>query len=92
MVAQEHRAPDQAGPERAQAGWICRAMVGKVQRLRPVEPRDAAFLRRHIRPAIKFTPPGPFTRTQLAKDEHDGDARARDGVRRGGQPGGRLQA
>ncbi|HEX2689088.1 MAG TPA: hypothetical protein VHN14_20845 [Kofleriaceae bacterium] len=51
-------------------------VIGKVKRLRPVEQRDAAFLRRHTSRAIKITLPGPFTMTQLAKDEHYGDERA----------------
>jgi 5-methyltetrahydropteroyltriglutamate--homocysteine methyltransferase len=51
-------------------------VVGKVKRLRPVEVRDAEFLRRHTSLPIKVTLPGPFTMTQLAKDEHYGDARA----------------
>ena len=51
-------------------------VVGKVQRLRPVEKRDAEFLRRNTSRAIKITLPGPFTMTQLAKDEHYGDERA----------------
>ncbi|HET7502190.1 MAG TPA: hypothetical protein VFK02_14330 [Kofleriaceae bacterium] len=51
-------------------------VVGKVKRLRPVEQRAAEFLRRHTSRAIKLTLPGPFTMTQLAKDEHYGDDRA----------------
>lgn len=51
-------------------------VVGKIERLRPVEKRDAEFLRAHTRRAIKITLPGPFTMTQLAKDEHYGDERA----------------
>ncbi|HET7500596.1 MAG TPA: hypothetical protein VFK02_06315, partial [Kofleriaceae bacterium] len=51
-------------------------VVGKVTRLRPVEVRDAEFLRRHTARATKITLPGPFTMTQLAKDEHYGDDRA----------------
>jgi 5-methyltetrahydropteroyltriglutamate--homocysteine methyltransferase len=51
-------------------------VIGKVKRLRPVEKRDAEFLRRHTSRAIKITLPGPFTMTQLAKDEHYGDERA----------------
>jgi len=51
-------------------------VTGKVKRLRPVERRDAEFLRRHTSRAIKITLPGPFTMTQLAKDEHYGDERA----------------
>jgi 5-methyltetrahydropteroyltriglutamate--homocysteine methyltransferase len=51
-------------------------VVGKVKRLRPVEKRDAEFLRRNTSRAIKLTLPGPFTMTQLAKDEYYGDERA----------------
>jgi 5-methyltetrahydropteroyltriglutamate--homocysteine methyltransferase len=51
-------------------------VVGKVRRLHPVEQRDVEFLRRHTRRPIKITLPGPFTMTQLAKDEHYGDERA----------------
>jgi 5-methyltetrahydropteroyltriglutamate--homocysteine methyltransferase len=50
-------------------------VVGPVKRLRPVELRDVEFLRRHTTRAIKITLPGPFTMTQLAKDEHYGDDR-----------------
>ncbi|HET9624858.1 MAG TPA: hypothetical protein VFP84_26000 [Kofleriaceae bacterium] len=51
-------------------------VVGDVARTRPVELRDAALLRRLTTRAIKVTLPGPFTMTQLAKDEHYGDPRA----------------
>ncbi|HMG53091.1 MAG TPA: hypothetical protein VK601_06410 [Kofleriaceae bacterium] len=51
-------------------------VTGVVKRLRPVEVRDAEFLRRHTQRAIKITLPGPFTMTQLAVDEHYGDERA----------------
>jgi len=51
-------------------------VTGVVRRLRPVEVRDAEFLRRHTQRAIKITLPGPFTMTQLAVDEHYGDERA----------------
>ncbi|HMG23790.1 MAG TPA: hypothetical protein VK607_20795 [Kofleriaceae bacterium] len=51
-------------------------VTGVVRRLRPVEKRDAEFLRRHTQRAIKITLPGPFTMTQLAVDEHYGDERA----------------
>src|SRR6185436_16088891 len=44
--------------------------------LRPIELRDAEFLRRTTARATKITLPGPFTMTQLAKDEHYGDERA----------------
>jgi 5-methyltetrahydropteroyltriglutamate--homocysteine methyltransferase len=47
-----------------------------VKRLRAVEKPAAEFLRRHTSRAIKLTLPGPFTMTQLAKDEHYGDERA----------------
>jgi 5-methyltetrahydropteroyltriglutamate--homocysteine methyltransferase len=51
-------------------------VIGKIKRLRPVEKRDAEFLRRNTSRAIKITLPGPFTMTQLAKDEFYGDDRA----------------
>src|SRR5512140_747108 len=51
-------------------------VTGKVKRLRPVEKRAAEFLRRHTSRCIKLTLPGPFTMTQLAKDEHYNDERA----------------
>src|ERR1043166_2618094 len=38
-------------------------VTGVVKRLRPVEKRDADFLRRHTSRAIKITLPGPFTMT-----------------------------
>jgi 5-methyltetrahydropteroyltriglutamate--homocysteine methyltransferase len=50
-------------------------VVGPVRRLRPVEQRAVEFLRRHTRRPIKITLPGPFTMTQLAKDEHYADDR-----------------
>jgi 5-methyltetrahydropteroyltriglutamate--homocysteine methyltransferase len=51
-------------------------VTGKVKRLHPVEQRAVEFLRRHTSRAIKVTLPGPFTMTQLAKDEHYGDEHA----------------
>jgi 5-methyltetrahydropteroyltriglutamate--homocysteine methyltransferase len=48
-------------------------VTGPVRRLRPVERRDVEFLRRHTERPIKITLPGPFTMTQLAKDEFYGD-------------------
>jgi len=48
-------------------------VTGPVRRLRPVELRDVEFLRRHTEKPIKITLPGPFTMTQLAKDEFYGD-------------------
>ena len=44
-------------------------VVGKVRRVRPVEVRDAQFLRAATDRAIKITVPGPFTMTQLAKND-----------------------
>jgi 5-methyltetrahydropteroyltriglutamate--homocysteine methyltransferase len=69
---------DQPGIVRSRSGKMTPVprVIGKVQRLRPVERRDAEFLRRHTDRAIKMTLPGPFTMTQLAKDEHYGDPRA----------------
>jgi len=51
-------------------------VTGPVRRLRPVELRDVEFLRRHTEKPIKITLPGPFTMTQLAKDEFYGDEAA----------------
>src|SRR5947209_1722343 len=51
-------------------------VTGPIRRLRPIELRDVAFLRRHTNRKIKITMPGPFTMTQLAKDEFYGDDRA----------------
>lgn len=51
-------------------------VVGPIRRTRPVEVRDAQFLRANTDREIKITVPGPFTMTQLAQDEHYGDERA----------------
>ncbi len=51
-------------------------VVGPIRRARPVEVRDAQFLRANTERAIKITVPGPFTMTQLAQDDHYGDERA----------------
>jgi len=51
-------------------------VTGPVRRLRPVGLRDVEFLRRHTGRPIKITLPGPFTMTQLAKDEFYGDEAA----------------
>ena len=51
-------------------------VVGPVKRLRPVEVRDVAFLRRVTRRPIKITLPGPFTMTKMAKNEFYADERA----------------
>src|SRR6266481_7621173 len=51
-------------------------IIGPIRRLRPVEVRDVEFLRRNTDRRIKITLPGPFTMTQLAKDEFYGDEAA----------------
>jgi 5-methyltetrahydropteroyltriglutamate--homocysteine methyltransferase len=45
-------------------------VVGRVRRLRPVNVRDAQFLRANTDRRIKITVPGPFTMTKLAQNEH----------------------
>ena len=49
-------------------------VVGRIRRLRPVERRDAEFLRAHTDRTVKVTVPGPFTMTQLAKDDYYGSS------------------
>ncbi|MGH7058796.1 MAG: hypothetical protein ACREFH_00295 [Stellaceae bacterium] len=44
-------------------------IVGPIRRLRPVEARDAEFLRRHTDRTTKITIPGPFTMSRQAKNE-----------------------
>jgi 5-methyltetrahydropteroyltriglutamate--homocysteine methyltransferase len=44
-------------------------IVGPIRRLRPVEVRDVAFLRRNTDRTIKITLPGPFTTSRQAKNE-----------------------
>jgi 5-methyltetrahydropteroyltriglutamate--homocysteine methyltransferase len=44
-------------------------IVGPLERLRPVEVRDAEFLRRNTSRLTKITVPGPFTMSQQAKNE-----------------------
>src|SRR6185436_17354624 len=44
-------------------------VVGQVRRLRPVNVRDVQFLRANTDRQIKITVPGPFTMTQLAKND-----------------------
>lgn len=51
-------------------------VTGPIRRLHPVEVRDVAFLRRHTNRKIKITMPGPFTMTQLAKNEFYSDDHA----------------
>jgi len=44
-------------------------VVGKVSRKHPVQVRDVQFLRSNTNRKIKITLPGPFTMTQLAKND-----------------------
>ena len=50
-------------------------VTGPIRRLRPVELDALRFLKRSTAKPVKITVPGPFTLTQLAKDEHYGDER-----------------
>jgi 5-methyltetrahydropteroyltriglutamate--homocysteine methyltransferase len=50
-------------------------VVGPIKRLRPVELEALRFLKAQTGKSVKITVPGPFTLTQLAKDEHYGDER-----------------
>jgi 5-methyltetrahydropteroyltriglutamate--homocysteine methyltransferase len=45
-------------------------VVGRIRRVRPVETRDVEFLRANTDRRIKVTVPGPFTMTQLAKNDY----------------------
>jgi 5-methyltetrahydropteroyltriglutamate--homocysteine methyltransferase len=45
-------------------------VIGRVRRLRPVNVRDVEFLRANTDRRIKITLPGPFTMTQLAKNDY----------------------
>jgi 5-methyltetrahydropteroyltriglutamate--homocysteine methyltransferase len=47
-------------------------VVGKIQRLRPVEVRDLQFLRANTDRKIKITVPGPFTMSQQAQNDFYG--------------------
>jgi 5-methyltetrahydropteroyltriglutamate--homocysteine methyltransferase len=49
-------------------------VVGRIQRRKPVEVADMAFLRRNTDRKAKITLPGPFTMAQQAKNEFYGDA------------------
>ena len=49
-------------------------VVGKIQRRKPVEVADMAFLRRNTARNAKITLPGPFTMAQQAKNEFYADA------------------
>jgi 5-methyltetrahydropteroyltriglutamate--homocysteine methyltransferase len=50
-------------------------VVGPIRRLHPVEVDALRFLKSQTARPVKITVPGPFTLTQLAKDEHYGDER-----------------
>src|SRR5271156_5286216 len=45
-------------------------VVGKIERLRPVEVRDLKFLRANTDRKIKITLPGPFTMSQQAQNDY----------------------
>jgi 5-methyltetrahydropteroyltriglutamate--homocysteine methyltransferase len=45
-------------------------VVGPIRRTRPVQVRDAAFLRQHTTRPIKVTIPGPFTMAQQAQNDY----------------------
>lgn len=45
-------------------------VVGPIRRTRPVQVRDAAFLRHHTNRLIKATIPGPFTMSQQAQNDY----------------------
>src|SRR4249920_2669452 len=50
-------------------------VVGSIERMHPVETRDAEFLRSNTNRRIKMTVPGPFTMSQQAQNEfYDTDA------------------
>ena len=48
-------------------------VVGEIRRLRPVEVRDAEFLRANTDRMFKMTVPGPFTMAQQSQDDHYND-------------------
>jgi 5-methyltetrahydropteroyltriglutamate--homocysteine methyltransferase len=50
-------------------------VVGEIRRLQPVEVDALRFLKSATARPVKITVPGPFTLTQLARDEHYGDDR-----------------
>jgi 5-methyltetrahydropteroyltriglutamate--homocysteine methyltransferase len=50
-------------------------VTGPIKRLRAVEVDALRFLKSSTQRPVKVTVPGPFTLTQLAKDEHYGDER-----------------
>ena len=65
-----------AAPTRRPGTQPVPRVVGKIRRLRPVEVRDVAFLRRNTDRPIKITVPGPVTMSQQAQDDFYGDEAA----------------
>jgi 5-methyltetrahydropteroyltriglutamate--homocysteine methyltransferase len=63
-------------PDRTGVNIPVPRVIGPVKRLRPVQLRDAEFLKSITSLPIKMTVPGPFTMSQLAVDEHYGDEEA----------------
>jgi 5-methyltetrahydropteroyltriglutamate--homocysteine methyltransferase len=63
---------DNPGEIRSRSGKasLVPRIVGKVRRARPVQLRDAQFLRANTDRKTKVTVPGPFTMTQQAKNEY----------------------
>ena len=51
-------------------------VVGPIRRTRPVQERDARFLRSLTSRAIRVTVPGPFTMSQQAQNDHYPDLRS----------------
>ena len=51
-------------------------VVGEIRRARPVQVRDAEFLRSLTSAPIRVTVPGPFTMSQQAQNDHYADLRA----------------
>ena len=51
-------------------------VVGEIRRARPVQVRDAEFLRALTERPIRVTVPGPFTMSQQAQNDHYPDLRA----------------
>jgi 5-methyltetrahydropteroyltriglutamate--homocysteine methyltransferase len=63
-------------PGRTGKPTVVPRVVGPIKRNRPVELRDAQFLRASTNRATKMTVPGPFTMTMLALNVHYPDDRA----------------
>ncbi|MDA1309004.1 MAG: 5-methyltetrahydropteroyltriglutamate--homocysteine methyltransferase [Proteobacteria bacterium] len=63
-------------PGRSGKPTLVPRVIGPIQRIRPVQVRDVAFLRAHTDRPIKVTIPGAFTMAKMAKDEYYGDLEA----------------